>query len=556
MTTKKSTTQRIKTVAYLRCSDKKQDTSIDDQRKAVEQYADENGYRIVREYVDDGISGDDTEKRHAFLQMRDDIADGDFNIVLCWEQDRFGRFDSLEAGHWIYPFRKAGVQLVTLNEGVIDWNDFTTRMMYGIKQEAKHQFLRDLSRNVLRGQVEAAKAGSWIGTPPYAYKIKGKPKAKRLVLNPTKARVVKRIFREYVDEGRAMNAIAKRLTADRIPTPTGRERWISSSIKVILENPAYIGTFRYNSHSYSKYHGYRNGQIVKLEGGQRGRNDEEHWIVFENHHDAIIDKRTFSKAQKRLAQGKGKRNNYTPENNPYLFTGKLRCGVCGGNMHGDKNSCNTRRFYECGRRDDDVTACTGTKVYQDDLIQFLVHEIDELFGKELIRRFSGTRERQRARIEGIPAPIMAKLKGLLLPTNRPKVNQDRQRKQIATLETRIDKARRNLVYLNGRKSIAVAEEEIAFMEATIEELKAELKPEPTENEIEEAARTLLHKLARLQTGDSDELKKVVREIDHIVIHSTRRGKHANGLRYHFQRGEIRFIEVGLAKSKSNPRPPG
>ena len=556
MAKKKRSTRRIKAVVYLRCSDKKQDTSIDDQRRAVEQYAKDNGYRIVAEYIDDGISGDSTEKRYGFLEMRDEASTGDFKVVLCWDQDRFGRFDSLEAGHWIYPFRKAGVQLVTLNEGPIDWNDFTTRMMYGIKQEAKHQFLRDLSRNVMRGQVEAAKAGSWIGTAPYAYKIKGKRKQKRLVVDAVKARVVKRIFKEYVDEDRAMNAIAKRLTADGIPTPTGRTRWIASSIKVILENPAYIGTFRYNSHSYSKYHGYRNGEIVKVEGGHRGPNDEEHWIVHENNHEAVVDKRTFDKAQKRLAKGKGKRNNYSPEDNPYLFTGRLRCGVCGGNMHGDKNSCNGRRFYECGRRDDDVTACTGTKVYQDDLIDYLVDEIDELFGKNLIRRFVGTRKGQRQRLEKIPVEMMAKLKGLLLPPDRPKVNQERLRKRVGSLEAKIEKARRNLAYISGKKNIVGVQEEIATMETTVEELRAELQPEPNEKEIEEVARTLLHKLARLQSGDETELKKVIREIDHIVIHSTRKGKHANGLRYHFQRGEIRFVEVGPANSRVNPHPPG
>jgi len=552
MAKKKRPTRRIKAAAYLRCSDKKQDTSIGDQRSAVEQYAKANGYRIACEYVDDGVSGDDTEKRYEFLRMRDNADSGEFNVVLCWDQDRFGRFDMLEAGHWIYSFRQAGVQLVTLNEGPIDWNDFTSRMMYGIKQEAKHQFLRDLSRNVLRGQVEAAKAGSWIGTAPYAYQIKGKPKQKRLVVDPTKAKIVKRIFKEHVDEDRAMYAIAKRLTADGIPTPTGRTRWIASSIKVILENPAYVGTYRYNSHSYSKYHSYRNGQIVKVEGGYRGPNDEQDWIVFEDHHEAIVEKRTFNKAQKRLTKGKGKQNNYSPEDNPYLFTGKLRCGVCGGNMHGEKNSSNGRRFYECGRRDDDVTACTGTKVYQDDLIKYLVQEIDEKFGDHLLHRFIGTRKGQRRRLERIPDDIMQTLRQMLLPPDLPKVNQDRQRKRITKLESQIAKARRNLVYLSGRKNIAIAEEEIEAMETTVEELRAELRPEPSEKEIEQVARELLSKLARVQSGDELELKKVVREIDHIVIHSIRRGKGGTGLRYQFRSGEIHFATVGLANSRENP----
>ena len=65
--------------------------------------------------------------------------------MLCWDQDRFGRWDSIEAGFQIKPFRDAGVSLVTLNDGKIDWNEYIGRLTYTIKQEGKHQFLRDLS---------------------------------------------------------------------------------------------------------------------------------------------------------------------------------------------------------------------------------------------------------------------------------------------------------------------------------------------------------------------------------------------------------------------------
>lgn len=131
-------------VGYLRRSTDKQEASIRDQRKAIEEYAAKNGYVIIRWYIDDGISGDDTENRLDFQRMRQDTPNGDFTFVLCWDQDRFGRFDLLEAGYWIKPFRDAGVALVTLNDGVIDWNSFAGRMMYSMKQEGKHQFLRDL----------------------------------------------------------------------------------------------------------------------------------------------------------------------------------------------------------------------------------------------------------------------------------------------------------------------------------------------------------------------------------------------------------------------------
>ena len=110
----------IPAVSYLRMSSDKQTESIPAQRKAVKAYAKENGYRIIREYVDSGISGDDTIRRLEFQRMIADAASGEFKAILCWDQDRFGRFDSVEAGHWIYPLRQAGVSLVTLDCGPID----------------------------------------------------------------------------------------------------------------------------------------------------------------------------------------------------------------------------------------------------------------------------------------------------------------------------------------------------------------------------------------------------------------------------------------------------
>src|SRR5262249_7186245 len=90
-------------VGYLLRSTDKQEASIPDQRKAVQKYADERGYHVLRWYVDDAISGDDTRKRHAFLQMIADAeALNDFKAILCWDQARFGRFDSIEYGHYVF----------------------------------------------------------------------------------------------------------------------------------------------------------------------------------------------------------------------------------------------------------------------------------------------------------------------------------------------------------------------------------------------------------------------------------------------------------------------
>src|SRR4051812_9889989 len=101
MISKASTTTPA--VAYYRMSSKKQDKSIPAQRVEVERFAKANGYHILRwePYIDEGISGSESDKREGFQRLMRDATDrGDFRVILCWDQDRFSRFDPLEANHY------------------------------------------------------------------------------------------------------------------------------------------------------------------------------------------------------------------------------------------------------------------------------------------------------------------------------------------------------------------------------------------------------------------------------------------------------------------------
>ncbi len=78
---------RMIAVLYLRMSSDKQDASIPAQRAALIAYAKKKGYTILREYVDEGISGD-SDDREAFLRLRQDaVTLRDFAVVLCWDME-------------------------------------------------------------------------------------------------------------------------------------------------------------------------------------------------------------------------------------------------------------------------------------------------------------------------------------------------------------------------------------------------------------------------------------------------------------------------------------
>jgi DNA invertase Pin-like site-specific DNA recombinase len=339
---------------YLRRSDKKQEESVERQRDEVEKYAKANGYRIVTTYIDDGISGDDTENRPAFLRMREDAAGGTFQAVLCWKTDRFGRFDMLDAGYWVYPFRKAGVYLVTTDEGRIDWDAQTGQIVYSVTQSGKNAFLTDLSKNVASGMLRAALRGDWLGEPPYGFRVDRN--THRLVPVPEEVEVVRRIFELYVRGGKSARQVARELHWEGVPTAHQTRRgkatqWSVSMIHRILRCEAYLGHTVWNKVTSAAYHRVVRGTAQKakppkLKDGAKWykeRTDKADHVRNEDTHPAIIDKATFAAAALMLHE---RRQEKSPKQGTvFVLTGLLRCGVCEKPMYGQLRW--PRKVYRC-----------------------------------------------------------------------------------------------------------------------------------------------------------------------------------------------------------------
>ena len=103
-------------------SDKKQDKSIPAQKDEIEKYAAAKGYRVIRWYRDDGISAAETIKRVGFQALILAAQQNrDFEVIIVWDQDRFSRFDPMEANYYWYILRQAGVRIVTVATGELDF---------------------------------------------------------------------------------------------------------------------------------------------------------------------------------------------------------------------------------------------------------------------------------------------------------------------------------------------------------------------------------------------------------------------------------------------------
>jgi DNA invertase Pin-like site-specific DNA recombinase len=165
---KRNGTKTTVAVGYLRRSTDRQEQSIPDQRKAVEQYAAENGLRLERLFLDDAISGTSATGRRAFQEM---IAEAQrperpFSYVIVYDVKRFGRVDNDEAGYYRHILKTHGVEVIYVSENFS--GDGTDDLLRPVKQWQAREESKDLSKVTIRGLLSKVSGGWWMGgAPPF-----------------------------------------------------------------------------------------------------------------------------------------------------------------------------------------------------------------------------------------------------------------------------------------------------------------------------------------------------------------------------------------------------
>jgi len=352
--------RKIFVAAYVRMSSDKQDTSPDQQRDHIETLAKRNNFEIVRWYEDLGISGDDIHRRAEFKRMIADASAGAFQKILCWSQDRFGRFDSIEAGEWVAPLRRAGVNLLTVADGEINWSDAIGRLIYTIQQEGKHTFLVDLARSIARAAHRRAhQPGYYVGTTPYGYdklvldergkcqrRITPQDKLSRpaewtVQLVPSTDKVIVRTVRwmfRAADRGMSIRGIAVSLNKRGIPSPTGK-RWQTTAVRIILVNPVYAGDQVWNRRHKGRYIVVQGGEMVSAKSIRNEANKAlsrdtaiwaatNDWVIVRDAHPALVDRRIVDRVRKALM----KRTHPSRGPGDAPLRGLVVCGHCGARM--------------------------------------------------------------------------------------------------------------------------------------------------------------------------------------------------------------------------------
>lgn len=301
--------------------------SIVNQRAILKRFAQDQGFRNIQFFVDDGYSGANFN-RPDWQRMINMVENDQIGVLIAKDMSRIGR-NYLEVG--IYTevlFPEHNVRFIAVNSGVDSANqadnDFTPFL--NIINEF---YVKDSSKKVKASMKQKGESGEYLTTnPPYGYmKDPDNPK-RHWVIDDEAAAVVRQIF-AWCMEGFGPSQIAKKLKEAKVDCPTvhwmkmGRNApaktpenpydWAPRTISGILEKQEYLGhmvNFKTRKQSYKSK--------KKIE------NPPELWKIFENTHEAIIDAETFERVQE-LRKNK-RRPARTGKSN--MFSGIVRCADC------------------------------------------------------------------------------------------------------------------------------------------------------------------------------------------------------------------------------------
>lgn len=337
-------------VAYLRKSTLRQEDSIESQRKQLTAWAATNRVTITREYIDEGISGDDLEGRPAFQELMADVRAGRVRQIAVDEFSRLSRADPITTiADIIRPLRTARVKVFTAKDGPVMWDGIGNLILLTVHSDQTNKEARDLAYRVLRAARLGVSRGERRGGRPYGYhldqsggKKMGKAPGKLVVYEP-EAAVVRLMFARAI-AGDSTHAIADLLNRSGHPSPRGG-RWSVGTVKQLLRNPVYAGHFHWGRDPQGKHWRLHNSEQV--ETGKLPDQSQEHdtWEVRRDAHPALIDQATFDAAQDAL-DGRSAFRGKSIAKGGYTLSGMLTCAHCGRTLFGRVDRRGKVR-YEC-----------------------------------------------------------------------------------------------------------------------------------------------------------------------------------------------------------------
>jgi len=303
-------------------------------------HAERRGYAVVGTLTD--VDSGAEWNTDGIMEALDRASRHEYDVLVVSDTSRFAR-NLAKKTVYEADLRRSGVAVEYLNLPEVEGPEgrFMSNV-FGALDELERE---RIAHRTKQGKRQKAKNGKVVGTgrAPYGYayltewsETKHRDVPVGLVPHPSEAPIVQRIYREIAFCSTI--EIAKLLTAEGTPTPTGRgKRWQASSVRAILVRTVYRGTWVFA------------GIPVPVT--------------------PLVDDRTWETAQARLAERAVARRGRRPDDDPYELRGLLTCGHCEGVISTDRNTTGkveqrrtSHRVYRCLRHQPGRAQRAGWKV--------------------------------------------------------------------------------------------------------------------------------------------------------------------------------------------------
>ena len=483
----------MRIAAYCRVSTDKdaQLDSLDHQKEFFEEYAQKNGHQLICLYADEGISGTSLKKRDEFMRLLRDAKLGLFEMVVVKDVSRLAR-NTVDFLQSIRTLKGLGINtlFLTANMDSLGESEFVLTLFGAMAQEES----ANLSKRVKFGKKINAKKGR-VPQRIFGY---NRIDNFTLEINQREAKVVREIFRLYLEEGLGCRTISLKLNAGNCKTKYDCE-WNPRGVRRVLTNPIYCGHYVNNKYEIKDY---LTGKQVRIPDGQQFHHDRPEW--------AIISPEIFSRAQARLEERRtrydcGEAFRGARYSNKHLFSTLIKCEHCGRSFcRKHYTYVNTRVYWKCVTNDQYTAERCGNTVKLEE---------GELLA-ELQTYFLSLIQDRDLFIKGILAEVEKQI-----PDRPGKVNTaeiEKKRKRLLAKKERCQE-----MYINEVMTMTELKEKTAEINEALKELDLCLKQyeqslTATQNREEFAAFYVqeIERFLRLETVTNLDLRRM---IDYISV---------------------------------------
>ena len=376
-TAKEEERPKLRVAAYCRVStdSDEQATSYEAQVEHYTEYIKKNPeWEFAGIFADDGISGTNTKKREDFNRMIEECMNGSIDMVITKSISRFAR-NTLDCLKFIRQLKEKNIPVYFEKEN-INTMDAKGEVLLTIMASLAQQESQSLSQNVKLGIQYRYQQGH-VQVNHNRFLGYTKDENGQLIIEEEEAKVVKRIYREYL-EGASLQEIGKGLEADGVLTGAGKKKWRPETVQKILRNEKYIGDALLQK-TYTV--DFLNKKRVKNTGIM-----PQYYV--EGSHEPIIPRDIYMRVQEEMLRRanlhSGQERKKRVYSSKYALSSIVYCSKCGEIYRRIQWNAHGKRYVVwrcCTRVENGPDACDADTIKEEELQNAVVQAINKALGK-------------------------------------------------------------------------------------------------------------------------------------------------------------------------------